>query len=85
MPGPKSRIAGRESEFRRDWEAGLLHSELTAKYGLTSGTITYTAKRLGLAPRLRGRPSTTGEHTGPALTGGQWVPNERGIKVWVPC
>jgi len=76
-----------EAAFRRDWAAGLTYAELGAVYGVCSSTIARVSRRLRLparqnpgnrtkAPRPVERPSPM------ALTGGEWVSNGRGVKVW---
>lgn len=68
------------SEFCRDWDAGVPTTQIAERYGVSKSAACYHAKRLGLEGRKAGRPSAEALE---ALTDGEWVADDRGIKHWV--
>jgi hypothetical protein len=61
--------------FERDWRTGASAREMAQTHGLDGpDDVKAEARRRGLPRRS---PKSQG-----ALTGGRWVPNERGVQVW---
>lgn len=72
-PKPQLEVDDPEA-FTRDWNTeGMTLAEIGALHGCAPSTVPIVAHRLGLKPR-RGHSI--------ALEGGEWVLNDRGIKVW---
>lgn len=76
------------AEFCRRWAAGETLAVMAAHFGCSKPVISQTARRFGLPSRNAGgwTKTATGQPSDrDALTGGAWVPDERGIARWVPA
>lgn len=72
-----------ETTFVTDWEAGIPLAVMAETYGISDSTVSKVAKRMGLDARRSRWPGRNVTYPGYALTGGQWVPDRRGVLVWV--
>lgn len=74
------RILIDEPTLRTDWATNLRLIDMAVRYGCSVSHVSTTAKRLGLPTRHPGKPRRPQEPIG--LTGGRWVPGQRGVLHW---
>jgi uncharacterized protein YjcR len=72
-----------KSAVLADYRAGMRVVDIRDKHGVSLGTINSWARKAGL--RRNGTSSVRKSEKDPeALSGGKWVPDDRGIARWVP-
>lgn len=69
----------------QDYRDGVPTVQIAERYDVSPATVSNTASRAGLPRRPLGRPPLDDtERPDPhALTGGDWVTDDRGIRRWV--
>lgn len=65
-----------DEAFVADWLSPMLLKEMAVKYDVSPGTLRRKADTLNLGRKNCFPPDIE-------LSGGKWVPNERGVMIWV--